>query len=206
MSKLPASSPRGTQSGAVLMIGMVMLLMVILVAVSVIRLSTRHTQIVSNEQVRTEAVSAASYALDAALNQPYTTWDPYKNAGATETVNLGTTATADSTAVSMNVTVKNLACKRARVMKNSEFYKQTSTGVYYVAPTDSSCFGAGGSTGLTIVDPTALGSPTDNSLCATVLFEMEAQANDAKLLNATPTVTQGVEVRTDITTLSDACS
>ena len=206
MSKMPASSPRGAQSGVVLMIGMVMLLMIILVAVGVIRLSTRHTQIVSNEQVRTEAVSAANYALDAALNQPYTTWNSYKNTGAPANVNLGTTATDDSTGVPMNVTVKNLTCKRARVMKNSEFYRQSSTGVYYVAGADASCFGAGGSTGLTIVDPTALGSPTDNSLCATVLFEMQAQANDPKLLDAAPTVTQGVEVRTDITTLSDACS
>ena len=208
MSKLPATSPRAAQSGAVLMIGMVMLLMVILVAVSVIRLSTRHTQIVSNEQVRTEAVSAANYALDTVLNQPYTTWDSaYKNAtGATTDVNLGTTATADSAAVSMNVTIKNLTCKRARVMKNSEFYRQTPTGVYYVAATDAACFGGGSPTGLTIVDPTALGSPTDNSLCATVLYEMQAQANDPKLLDAAPVVTQGVEVRTDITALSASCS
>ena len=42
---------RSDQAGAVLLIGMVMLLMVSLIAVSVIRLSTRHTQVVSNEQV-----------------------------------------------------------------------------------------------------------------------------------------------------------
>ena len=208
MTKLPASRPRAAQSGAVLMIGMVMLLMVILVAVSVIRLSTRHTQIVSNEQVRTEAVSAANYALDTVLNQPYSTWDPAyaTSAGATTSVNLGTTKTDDSATDPMNVKVKNLTCKRARVMKNSEFYRQTPAGVYYVAATDAGCFGGGSSTGLTIVDPTALGSPTDNSLCATVLYEMQAQANDPKLLNAAPVVTQGVEVRTDITTLSGSCS
>lgn len=204
MNKIPARRTRGAQSGAVLMIGMVMLLMIILVAVGVIRLSTRHTQIVSNEQVRTEAVAAANYALDTVLNQPYTTWDPYKAAGATTSVNLGTSKTADSTAVSMSVTLKNLACKRARVIKNSELYKQ-SAGVYYVAPADASCFGGGSSTGLTIVDPSAVGSPSDDSLCATVLFDMQAQANDPKLLNAAPIVQQGVEVRTDITALSGSC-
>lgn len=208
MSKLPATSPRAAQSGAVLMIGMVMLLMVILVAVSVIRLSTRHTQIVSNEQVRTEATSAANYALDAVLNQPYATWDPLyaTSAGVATDVNLGTTKTSDTGASLMNVTVKNLTCKRARVMKNSEFYRQTPAGVYYVAAADAGCFGGGGPTGLTIVDPTALGTPTDNSLCATVLYEMQAQANDPKLLDAAPVVTQGVEVRTDITALSGSCS
>jgi Tfp pilus assembly protein PilX len=199
---------RRAQSGAVLLIGMVMLLMISLIAVSVIRLSTRHTQIVSNEQVRSEAVAAANYALDTVMNQPYTTWNPsYTTAtGATTSVNLGTSKTADSAAVSMSVAVKNLACKRARVIKNAELIQKNSAGVSYVAPTDTSCFGGGGSPGLTIVDTTATGSPSDNSLCATVLYDMQAQANDPKLLNAAPLVQQGVEVRTDITALSGSCS
>lgn len=201
---------RSAQSGAVLMIGMVMLLMVSLIAVSVIRLSTRNTQVVSNEQVRTEAVAAANYALDTVLNQPYTTWDPYKAAGTTTSVNLGTSKAsdtlADSTAGAMNVTVDNLTCKRARVLKNAELLKKNPAGIYYVAATDSSCFGGGGSTGLTIVDPSKVGSPTDDSLCATVLYELQAKANDPKLLNAAPVVHQGVEVRTDITALADSCS
>jgi len=198
----------GAQSGAVLMIGMVMLLMISLIAVSVIRLSTRHTQIVGNEQVRTEAVAAANYALDTVMNQPYTSWDPsYRTAaGSTTSVNLGTSKTADSTAVSMNVAVKNLECKRARVIKSAELVQRNSAGTYYVAPTDTSCFGGGGSPGLTIVDTSATGSPSDNSLCATVLYDMQAQANDPKLLNAAPLVQQGVEVRTDITALADSCS
>lgn len=201
---------RSAQSGAVLMIGMVMLLMVSLIAVSVIRLSTRHTQVVSNEQVRSEAVAAANYALDTVLNQPYTTWDPYKATGATTSVNLGTSKTSDTAAASnaglMNVTVANLTCKRARVIKNSELLQKNSAGVYYVSATDTSCFGAGGSTGLTIVDPSKAGSPSDDSLCATVLYDLQAQANDPKLLNAAPVVQQGVEVRTDITTLTSSCS
>ncbi|KQW37918.1 PilX N-terminal domain-containing pilus assembly protein [Rhizobacter sp. Root404] len=204
MTKFSSDSARSAQSGAVLMVGMVMLLMIMLVAVGVIRLTTRHTQIVSNEQVRSEAVSAANYALDAVLNQPYTTWDPYKNTGATTNVNLGTTKAADSADVSVNVTVKNLACKRSRVIKNAELYKKSGS-VYYVAPVDSSCFGGGSPTGLTIVDPTAVGTASDDSLCATVLYEMQAQASDPKLLNATPIVQQGVEVRTDITALADSC-
>ena len=204
--KIPFRRARRTESGAVLMIGMVMLLMITLIAVGVIRLSMRHTQVVNNEQVRTEATVAANYALDTVLNQPYTTWDPYKGStGTTANVNLGTSKTADSTAVSMAVTVKKLACKRARVIKNSELYKQTGS-VYYVAPADTSCFGGGSSTGLTIVDPSVVGSPTDDSLCATVMYEMQAQANDQKLLNAAPVVVQGVEVRTDITALSGSCS
>ena len=197
---------RRAQSGAVLMIGMAMLLMVSLIAVAVIRLSMRHTQVVSNEQVRTEAVAAANYSLDMVLNQPYTTWDPYKSpVGSTISVNLGTSETDDTKAPPLNVTVKKLACKRGRVIKNSELLKQ-SAGVYYVAATDASCVGGGGSAPLMIVDPTAVGSPNDDSLCATVLYEMEAQADDPKLLKAAPVVQQGVEVRTDITTLDESCT
>ena len=206
MKKTSVRRARRTQSGVVLMIGMVMLLMVSLVAVSVIRLSTRHTQVVGNEQVRTEAVAAANYALDTVLNQPYTTWDPYKAAGATAYVNLGTSKTADSTAVSAKVTVSKLECKRARVLKNAELIQKNAAGISYVAAMDVSCFGGGGSTGLTIVDPSKVGSPSDDSLCATVLYDMQAQADDPKLLNAAPVVQQGVEVRTDITALAGSCS
>ena len=207
--KMPSVRPAcRAQSGAVLMIGMVMLLMISLIAISVIRLSTRHTQIVGNEQVRTEAVAAANYALDTVMNQPYTSWDPsYKTAtGSTTSVNLGTSKTEDSTAVSMNVAIKNLECKRARVIKSAELVQRNASGTFYVASTDASCFGGGGSPGLTIVDTSASGSPNDNSLCATVLYDMQAQANDPKLLSAAPLVQQGVEVRTDITALTDSCS
>jgi Tfp pilus assembly protein PilX len=200
--------PRAKQSGAVLMIGMVMLLMVSLIAASVIRLSARHTQVVRNEQVRTEAVAAANYALDTVLNQPYNTWaSSYKDANPAPNVevNLGMSKADDSAADGVNVTVKNLTCKRGRVIKNSELLKQ-SADVYYVTATDASCFGGGGTTPLVIVDLTAVGSPTDDSLCANVLYDMQAQANDPKLLNAAPVVQQGVEVRTDITALSDSCT
>ena len=209
-SNLKAPKARHAQSGAVLMIGMVMLLMVSLIAVSVIRLSTRHTQVVNNEQVRSEAVAAANYALDTVLNQPYTNWNPYKTAtGAPVFVNLGNRNADDTTAGTtgaMSVTVDNLGCKRARVPKKAELLKKKAPATSYVSDADSSSFGGGGGGGLTIVDTSKVGSPTDDSLCATVLYDMQAQANDSKLLNAAPVVQQGVEVRTDITELASSCS
>lgn len=210
MTKKEAPLARSTQTGAVLLIGMVMLLMVSLIAASVIRLSTHHTQVVNNEQLRTEAVAAANYALDTVLNQPRTNWDPYKTAtGAAVNVNLGTVKADDSTAGStngtMSVTVEKLTCKRARVIKNAELIKKNADDVTYVGESDAACFGGGGGGGPTIVDVAKVGSPNDDSLCATVLYDMQAKANDAKLLNAAPVVQQGVEVRTDITTLGSDC-
>lgn len=200
------SPRRQAQTGAVLMIGMVMLIMLMLIAVGVIRLSMRHTQVVNNEQLRTEATAAANYALDMVLNQPAADWDPYKGAvGKTERVNLGIVGTVDTTENALTVKVSNMECKRARVLKNGELIKTgtTPTGTYkYVPAGDSSCFG-GGSTPLVIVDPALLGSPSDDSLCATVLYQYEAEVTDERLLEAQAKATQGVEVRRSIDDLEE---
>ena len=207
--------PKAAQRGAVLMIGLVMLLMLTLMAVAVVRLSMGHTQVVNNEQVRTEATAAANYALDAVLNSPSTTWTGYLGAGQYVYANLGTSATADTVNDSVAVTIKNLFCRRGRILKNAEFIKMVgSPAVAQVPAEDSSCIGppggAGGGTGgggggMTIVNPAALGVPTDDSLCGTALWNMDAAVTDPKLLSANTTVTQGVEVRETITTLEDAC-
>lgn len=217
MRRHPPASP-ARQRGAVLMIGLVLLLMLTLVAVGVVRLSMRHTQIVNNEQVRTEATAAANYALDAVLNSPSTTWGGFAgSAGEIVFANLGTTQSADTEAASVAVTVNNLECKRARLMKNAEFIKSRTSGtnvVKYVEAADSSCIrpagGAGGGTGgggggIVIIDDSSPGVAGDDSLCGTVLWEMQAQTTDPRLLASNTTVTQGVEVRETVTTLADAC-
>jgi Tfp pilus assembly protein PilX len=206
MNQRRNQTSRGAQSGVVLMIAMVLLLMLTLVAVGVVRMSTRHTQVVNNEQVRSEATSAANYALDMVINERATTWTDLKSSGGRDVyVNLGTQAAADSADVSVKVKVSNMACKRARVIKNSELVK-VSGSMTYVDPADTSCFGGASNTGLTIVDTSAAGSSAGNSNCGNVLYEVQATAADPKLLNATATVVQGVEVRTDISTLSSSCS
>ena len=202
----PRQPSRHRQSGMVLVVGMVMLLMLTLVAIGVIRMAGRHSQVVDNAQVRSEASAAGHYALDLVLNEPATTWDDLKTAnGRNVAVNLGTLGSAENRANSVNVAVANMACKRARVIKNIELVKH-SGGVSYIDPADASCFGGGSNTGLTIVDPDAIGSPTGDSNCGNVLFEVEARVADSKLLDATARVVQGVEVRTDIADLESSCN
>jgi Tfp pilus assembly protein PilX len=195
--------PRHTfQHGATLMVGMVMLLMMTLIVVGVIRLTTRHTQVVNNEQFQTEATSAAHYALDMVLTTPASTWDANYtgSTGKTMYVNLGTMGSADkqdSSAVA--VTVKNLTCKRQRTIKNGELIKTRTDAngtLKYVPAEDSSCFGGGGSP-ITIVDTSAV-APGDDSFCANVLYEMEATVSDASVVSAATTVVQGTEVRRGI--------
>ncbi|HEU5295043.1 MAG TPA: hypothetical protein VFU71_09645 [Burkholderiaceae bacterium] len=189
---------RQRHRGSVLLTAMVVLLLLTLVAVGVVRLSGRHTQIVNNEQVRSEAVAAANYALDMVINEPATTWNDLKTAaGRVMQVNLGFQSTDDAAQNAVNVTVKNMTCRRARLIKNAELVRQ-SGGATYVDPGDASCFGGSSATGLTIVDPTAAGVASGNSNCATVLYDVEANAGDTKLLAATARVVQGVEVRTEI--------
>lgn len=199
-------APRHRQAGVVLMIGMIMLLMVTLVAVGVVRLSLRHTQVVNNEQTRTEANAAADYALDLVLNQQATTWGPYKSdTGKSLYVNLGVTAQDDSAAVSTAVTVKKLACKRPRVLKNAELISE-SNGVAVISSENSSCWGGAGNNNLTLVNTAAVGSSAGDSLCATVLYEMQAESHDAQQTSASASVVQGVEVRTDVTSMNSDCS
>ena len=204
MMKSNGRQPKAAQGGAVLMIGLVMLLMLTLVALGIARLATRHTQVVNNEQVRTEAASAANYVLDFVLNSPASTWIGYSGAGAVVYANQGTTKAADSADVAVSVTVKNLSCKRGRILTNAELIK-TVGGVAQVAEEDQSCFGGGG-TPLTIVDTSALGLPSENSLCGTVLWNMDAETTDPRLLSAKAVVTQGVEVRETVTTLEAGCT
>jgi hypothetical protein len=196
-----------SQRGAVLLVGMVMLMLVTLIALGIIRLSTQHTLIVNNEQVRGEATSAANYALDMMLNAPATSWDQFKGAGTSQYVNLGMVVAGDDGAAnSVEVKVQNLDCRRARVLKNAELVKK-SAGFFYVEKEDASCFGGGG-TPLTIVDPSSAAASSDGSLCATVFYEVQAHTagSERKLLGAGATVTQGVEVRTDITSMDGSCS
>ena len=194
---------RRSQRGAVLLIGMIMLLMITLIAISLIRMSTRHTQVVNNEQLRTEAVSAANYALDTVLNQAYSTatWNAYKGAaGSTVKVNLGVTQAADSAdgTGAMSVTVSNLNCKRGRVLKNSELFGSSGQ---ITDDDDKTCIVSGGGSGLLIGGT----SNADKSLCGTVLWDLQAQANDAALLAASVPVIQGVELRAFATDVDSAC-
>lgn len=190
------------QQGATLLVGMIMLILITLITLTVYRVSTTHTQVVSNEQLRSEAVSAANVALDAFLSTEVTTWDQYEAAGKQLPINLGNLdGTAAATANTVSVAVRGLECRRARVIKNGELIKDAG-GVKYVTPDDSFCFGGGG-TPLTIVDTSAIGSPNDDSLCANVLYEVTAETSDPKLLNARATITQGVEVRRGLDALSE---
>lgn len=189
------------QRGVTLLIGLVMLLVITLIAANLFQLTTLHTRIVNNDQVRTEAGSAAHSALDIFLSTEVSTWTPYET-GERVQVNLGNLAGVEAASTeTVSVVLEALHCKRSRVVKNAELV-QGAAGAQYVAEADSYCFGGGGSP-LTIVDTSAAGTPNDDSLCASVLYEVVARTDDPKLLQAQASLAQGVEVRRGLDALNE---
>jgi hypothetical protein len=193
----PARPARqAAQRGAVLMIGMVMMLMLTLVAIGLIRLSMRHTQVVNNEQVRTEAVTAANFALDTVLNKDYDAgnWPQYAgNTGATVSVNLGLSQAADASAPTVSVKVSHLTQRRCRKLLNRELFEPDGT----LSASNRTCISGGGSGGLFIGG----GTGGRDSNCSTVLWEMQAEVDTAAtpaMLNATTPVVQGVEQKSAV--------
>lgn len=182
------------QTGAVLFVGLIMLILITLLAISAIRLANINLLAVGNEQFQKEAEDAANYHLDLTLNTNDVT-----------SVNVNRSAplpafagTSESTETNYTVTIPPPTCKRYRYLKKSELVNADNS-----VPSDNlACFGSTSGTGITlVVDASAL---NDNSLCATSLWEMTA---DVELpgTGARAQMVQGVEMRIDYAEAKDAC-
>lgn len=193
------------QRGAVLFVGLIMLILITLLAVSAIRLAKTNMLIAGNEQFQMEVENAAEYHLDLALND-----DDFTSRNVNRSVSLpafsGATA---SEATSYAVTIPPATCKRYRYLKKGELVIETTTTdasgnvqIEIVAPPENlACFGSSTSTEITQVTTIATG---ENSLCATSLWEMNATAS-MPTTGAAATVTQGVEMRIDYAEAKDRC-
>lgn len=203
---------RAPQQGAVLFVGLIMLILITLLAVSAIRLANTNLLVVGNEQFQKEAEDAANYHLDLALNS---------NEFTARNVNRSAPLPAFSGAAvtpetNYTVTVPPPKCKRYRYIKQNELLaKRTVTvtevveGVEtavekvedYVPIANVACFG-GKSNDIMIIDPTT--NTSGNSLCATSLWEMTANV-ELPNASAKAQVAQGVEMRIDYAEAQSAC-
>lgn len=183
------------QQGAVLFVGLIMLILITLLAVSAIRLAKTNMLIAGNEQFQMEAENAANYHLDQALNTDKFTATQLTAVQNTLPAFDGSNA---SSSQQYNVTVPAPKCKRYRYLKKSELV-ETGNNV----PLDNiACFGGTGGSGITIVVDAA--SLNDNSLCATSLWEMTADV-DVPSTGTKAQIAQGVEMRIDYAEAKDAC-
>ena len=58
------------KTGATLLVGMIMLILMTLLALGAIRLANAHLKVVGNEQIQQEGLAAAQFALDFVANSP----------------------------------------------------------------------------------------------------------------------------------------
>ncbi|HEX6733310.1 MAG TPA: hypothetical protein VF096_00740 [Azonexus sp.] len=180
-----------------LLVGLVMLLLITLLAVSAIRLATTNLQVVGNEQFHDETVAAANFVLDQVLTDKDFITNYSVSGGKTiPNVSVGQ--------ASYQVVVPKITCKRTRVINTSELVTKVG-GVDTVLAVDQPCIGGTGGGGPTIVGGTSGGTPSGPSLCSTVLWDVEAQVTADTATGATTTVHQGIEVRVDSTDVTNNC-
>ena len=192
-----------SQRGAVLVTGLVMLILLMLVATAIIRMSMAHTQVVNNEQWRSEATAAANYALDTVLNTSPDTWK--KEPAVTEIpVDIGLKGAADTAGGLIKVSVKDLRCRQQRRIKNADLVR-VKDGLFYVPEGDATCFGSPGGP-LVITDPTKVSVPNEFSTCVAQVVEMTASVSGVpELPNTQVDVTQGVELRLNLAEIDEDC-
>lgn len=194
------------QNGAALVIGLIMLVLMTLMAISAFHLGTSQTQIVANAQYKNEGVAAAQIAIDTVLSSTNFTINP---ASAITNSNCGNGSTnilcVDSNGDGTNDVTVNITGP-----------VDPSTGVRAVNPT---CIAAAPIpvSALDLSKPNDLacsagtqqtfgtaGSTSGNSLCANSTWEIDAQAVDS-VTNTTVEVDQGVGVRIATTAMTQFC-
>ena len=187
------------EGGAVLFVALIMLLLMTLLAVAAMRLTTTNLQAVGNEQFATEAQAAADFALDQTVNNKDFIDIPIL----TQKVSL---TQADSTLdpLALPVTLSVPACERYRLIKKSELVTQVG-GQFTVSSQDLPCFGGLSSGGITTVDLSAVATSSDDSLCTTALFDVQADVNDPTS-SASVTVNQGIELRMESADADAKCT
>lgn len=188
-----------SQRGITLFVGLVMLVLLTLLAVSAIRLSTINKLIVGNEQYQTEAEDAASYELDRIISSSdflAVDLDTNRPLSAFQTVGSSEPGTLTD-GNSYNVTIPTPVCRRYRYIKNSELIDSTG---YPTSKANAACIGVTGDEIMLVTGSATSG----NSLCAVALWELAANVEVAGT-GANVSVQQGIEMRLKFTEAKDLC-
>ncbi len=193
--KTPCPYPR-RQRGMTLLVGLVMLVLMTLVALAAMRMTTTHLQVIGNEQFHDEAEAAANFVLDqVATDSNFVTTYAQAAGQVFPSVSVGQS--------SYQVTVPKMTCKRFRAVKNSELVTRVG-GQDTITAANQACIAGQGSTTTTIVGGIA-GGGAGASLCATVLWDVEAQVGPDPVTGATADMHMGLELRDDATNASNYC-
>lgn len=184
------------QQGMTLLIAMIMLILITLLALSAIRLSNSNLKVVANSQYRMEATAAANFALDAVENTP------------TISAMVAAPKNVDIGGATYTVTVSKPACKRYRTIPKKEMVTTSATGVPSIAKDDTPCFTGSDSGSVTFDNAAAAAGAAGDSLCAGILWEIEAKAAPTAgqlETGATVTLREGIEQRVAVTDAVTSC-
>ncbi len=188
---------RRRQAGATLVIGMIMLMLMTLLAVTSFGLGRGEMQIISNMQWRNDAQSAAQRAVEEVISSPNFASNPAAvftapcSGANTVCYDTNGDAVADVTG-----TVKSRSepakptCLTAKIVKNS--------ALNLSIPNDLGC-----ATGAPQAFGVA-GAAPGNPLCADSIWDIQAEAFDA-VTQARATITQGVAVRVSSDNVAASC-
>ena len=157
------------QSGATLLIGLIMLVLLTLMAVTSFNLGKSNLQIVGNMQFRNETVRAAEQAVEQAISTPASVSMP-----STASVDINGDGKPD-----VGVTITPTLVQ-ANIKKNSAI-DLTDPGQLGCTVGQVQSFGI-------------VGAATGNSLCASTLYDLKVVAKEAAT-NASVELHQGVSVQ-----------
>lgn len=157
------------QEGATLLIGLIMLVLLTLMAITSFNLGKSNLQIVGNMQFRSETVRAAEEAVETAISLPGSVSVP-----SASTVDVNGDGVAD-----VNVTITP-TLMQANILKNSAL-NLSDPGQLGCTLGASQAFGI-------------VGAATGNSLCAATLYDLQVVATEAAT-NASVELHQGVSIQ-----------
>ena len=181
------------QTGATLLVAMIMLMVITLLVINTVNLSGSSIQTVSNMQFRNQATAAAEEALQQVISNkrffetPSTVFTTACNgsynakcidSNGDGVTDVAVTLTPDPT------------CVKAQVIPNGKLKMHIQDEADCATQADQRGFGQGGA--------------TDPSECADSTWEIRAQATDA-VTQANATVTQGVAVTVPTNSVETSC-
>ncbi len=182
------------QRGVVLIMGLIMLVVLTLLALTTLNLGKSSLQIVGNMQLRRQVIAAAQEAIDDAISTTRLFLSPgsiYLNpcSGAnTKCIDVNGNGTPDVT-VTLTPTP---TCVKAQIIKNA------AVNLNLNDPNDQACVLATSQTFGTV------GAGVANSMCSDTVWQVRAQASDV-VTQATVAVTQGVAVRVGTDVVATYC-
>ncbi|HEY0845916.1 MAG TPA: hypothetical protein VGE12_11150 [Noviherbaspirillum sp.] len=181
------------QSGATLLVAMIMLVLITLLVINTANLGSSSMQTVSNMQYRTQATAAAEEALQDVISNkrffetPATVFTTPCNGS----YNAKCVDTNGDNVADVTVTLTpNPTCVQAKVLTNAELQMSDPEEAGCATPPAQEAFG--------------MAAPTNNSECARSIWEIRAEASDL-VTQTTVAVTQGISVSVAKNAVDTAC-